>query len=47
VVHDSIARSASASVEGAKENAPGRVSPELNKPDVNTVCGGVLDFCIR
>jgi len=44
VVHDSIARSASASVEGEKENARGRVSPELNKPKANTVCGGVLGF---
>jgi hypothetical protein len=41
VVHDSIARSASASAR-EKENARGRVSPELNKPDVNTVwrCAG-------
>jgi len=43
VMHDSIARSASESAR-EKENARGRVSPELNKPKANTVCGGVLDF---
>jgi hypothetical protein len=41
VMHDSIARSASESAR-EKENARGRVSPELNKPKANTVwrCAG-------